>query len=816
VISLAVSMGANAAIVRAMMAVETGQLPIPSVNRLVIAGAVPPDGQVASRHASLADFVSWTNRDRVFEKTGFVTGGEPVFSADRSGLPATRIWGQSVTPEVFALLGGRPALGRLIDEADVRAFPARRVMVISDRLWRERYRADPAIVGRQVRVNGFDTTIIGVMAAGFLHPEERTNCWQPLAVNWGQPTATRWFLVLGLLKEGTSPAEAEALLGSRHTPGPAPSAADGPATSPARVRVQPIRDVLFGWTRPPLRTLQAAALLLFAMASVNVARLMLTQAPVRRQELGIRSALGASPRRLVQQVLAESLLVTIAGGFVGLAVAWTGLEALAAMGPPLGARRIVHTGFDISLLVVVGVFWLLSAMCCGVPASLSAGVWRARQTWRPVRRTASATAGRSRFAVALVGLQIAMALVLTIGATLLTTSYLRLANRPLNFRPEGLVSFELRVPTLRHIRTVGTYEGRNLVEIDREPLALMTRAIDSLTHLPGTELVAALSASPVNTIVLPKVRATVEPDAPRGGVHDKAARRFDAVYFVGTPNLFQTLGTTIVSGRDFTEGDTADAAWVVVINESLAYRFWPGENPIGRRLSLSLGPDVRPRTIVGVVRDIPTRRVELDATPIIYTPYVQQPTRWSEPGGGLFGAMTFLVRPIGDPAAVIRAAQQAVAAIDPDWPVVEIRGVNRKLNARMNDSRDYALALSGFALAVAFLAALGVYAATAQSVADRTAEIGLRQAIGATSAHVLGLIGAQATVAVLIGVVTGLAVAAATMPLLSPQLWSVAPTDTQSFALGVGWLAVVTALAWWLPARRALSVDLNVALRQDT
>jgi putative ABC transport system permease protein len=336
---------------------------------------------------------------------------------------------------------------------------------------------------------------------------------------------------------------------------------------------------------------------------------------------------------------------------------------------------------------------------------------------------------------------------------------------------------------------------------------------DRLREIPGAESVAGISLPPVNSLVLANFRFTIEGrPVPESAVDVNAWR---AVYFLVTPNFFATMKTPVVRGRSFDERDSPSAPWVAVINETMARRFWPGEDPIGKRLTLSVVAGEQPREIIGVVRDIPPRRATPDPQPVMYTSYLQQARTYRGPSGNMFGQMTFLLRASGDPMSLVPAARKAVAEIEPDRPIAAIQTIERYWDGGMLDKWHLALAVGIFAFLATVLAAIGIYGVMAYSVAQRTREIGIRMALGASPRKVLALIGRRAAFLISSGMVLGLAGSLMLARLIASQLWGIQPTDPATFT-GVSLLLIAVAvLACLVPARRAIRVDPTEALRTE-
>jgi len=340
----------------------------------------------------------------------------------------------------------------------------------------------------------------------------------------------------------------------------------------------------------------------------------------------------------------------------------------------------------------------------------------------------------------------------------------------------------------------------------------LNNVYEKLRAIPGVETVAGSSFPPVDSLVLPTMGFTIEDRPAPATEADRAG--LNAVYFLVTPNFFTSLKTPFVRGRDFRTDDTAGSPWVAVINETMARQFWPGQNPIGKRITLDVVAGELPREIVGVVRDIPLRRT-YEPRPVIYTSYLQQAERYQGPNANMFGTMTFLIRSSGDPMSLVPAVRQAVAGIEPGRALSDVITVDDFLGNQLQMKQRYVTMLGAFALAATILAAIGIYGVVAYAVAQRTREIGIRMALGATSREIIQSVGRQAVLLIATGLVFGLAGSLAVTRLIASQLWGVTPTDPATFA-GVTLLLVLVALmACFIPARRAMRVDPTVALRSE-
>jgi putative ABC transport system permease protein len=402
---------------------------------------------------------------------------------------------------------------------------------------------------------------------------------------------------------------------------------------------------------------------------------------------------------------------------------------------------------------------------------------------------------------------------LLVGSGLLINSFFRLAGHDLNFEPSGLLTFEFRVPEQQYLRSAGLFQGMPYFEANPTPTPTIERVYDRLREVPGVESVAGISLPPVNSLVLANFSFRIEGrPVPENAAGSRAWR---AVYFLITPNFFSTMKTPVIRGRSFDDRDAPSAPWVAIINETMARRFWPGEDPIGKRITLSVVSGEQPREIVGVVRDIPTRRATPDPQPVIYTSYLQQASIYRGPSGNTFGQMTFLLRTPGDPMSLAPAAREAVAEIEPDRPIAAIQTMEQYWDGGMLDKWYLALGVGLFALVATTLAAIGIYGVMAYSVAQRTREIGIRMALGASPRKVLGMIGGRAAILISFGLLLGLAGSLALSQLIASQLWGIQPTDPATFT-GVSLLLIAVALlACFVPARRAIRVDPTEALRTE-
>jgi putative ABC transport system permease protein len=580
--------------------------------------------------------------------------------------------------------------------------------------------------------------------------------------------------IAALLKPGVTTAQAQAEV--------------GPA-----VRVVPLRDALYGWTKPRLLTLGAAVALVLILACANVAGLLLARGAMRRREVAMRIALGATPARIVRQLVTESLVLGLGAGVLGLAVAWPGVSAVkAALAPPPGSPQVGPIHLDAWIIFAIVLLSIVSSLVCGVVPALAQG-----------RAT---TSGRARFA--LVAAQIALAQVLLVGAALLSISFLRLDRRVMNLDPRGLLTFDYAVGAGEFVRPLGSEDGVPAFQISPLGTQTIERVYEHLRGVDGAGAAAGISYPPVNSLTVPMVRVRVA---------DANAQPVDAMsaFFLVTPNLFATLRTPIVRGREFDARDTAGAPWTIVINETLARLCWPGLDPVGRHMRIDAGPDEQIREVVGEVADVPTRRDRPIPQPVLYASYLQHPAHYRGPAPGMFGGMTFVVRPAAESSQVLASLRRAVAEVTPDRAVVNVGSLETHFRALMAERRNYVGALVAFALAASLLAVVGIYAALAYEVHGRTGEIAVRKALGARGRDLVATIGRPALITGAAGILAGLSLALALTRLLAPQLWGVSTTDPLTFASMAMALAIVSCLGCVVPLRRGLAVDPALRLRSE-
>jgi len=804
-LSLGLVIGGNTAVLSVGSSLLLGALPLPQADQLVMIRMVPDQYQQGNGLVSVPEYAAWKSAGRSFQSMGATFANQEDLSADHAGGYPERLFGQAVTPSLFETLNVRPILGRVFLEEEAARGSQSLVVVLSHRLWQRRFGGDLGILGRQIRMNGRSRTVVGVMPAGFSYPNETTEYWVPLGFNPAQfEGSERLFTVTARLKAGTTAGQAEADLGNIVTQ----LARDFPDRYKGwSVAVVPLREAWYGWIRQPLLTLQGALVFVLVIACANVSTLLLGRLPARRPEIVMRLLMGAERGRIVRQFLAESLLLSLMGGALGLGVAWWGVQSLEGLNPPPGRISMTAGGHNSSILGFAALLSLVSTLLFGLLPALAA--FSSANTVQQ----ASINGRRRSPSGILVSLQVGLALILLVSSGLLINSFVRLVLDDRGFDPKGVLTFQYRVPIQDYIRPFGSYHGLPAMDAVPPTLAIQ-RVYDRLRVLPGAESVAGASSPPVNGVLQHTAILNVEGRPLPANPSERAAAT--AVYFLVTGNFFATMKTPILRGRDFEARDSASAPWVAVINETLANRFWPGENPIGKHFAVDAISGEQQREVIGVVRDVELTYIRSGVSqPVAYTLYLQQPRHFQGLNTGMFGQMTFFIRSAGDPLSLVPAARRAVAEVDPERPLANIQTMEESVGDGMRTRRFSVSALAVFGFMATVLAAIGVYGVMSYSVSQRTREIGIRIAMGAKAHEIVALVAVRALRSVAIGLLFGLFGSLALTRLIETQLWGITSTDPTTYIGVTALLAFVSLAACLYPARRAMRVDPTVALRTE-
>jgi putative ABC transport system permease protein len=707
----------------------------------------------------------------------------PSFTLTGLGDPV-QIRGASVTPEFFETMAAPPMLGRTFTTAD--AAGAGQTVVLSHAFWQNRLGASRQAVGRMISLNAASYEVIGVMPESFGHPED-AEVWTPLTPTgpygpYFTQRGTFFLTVVGRLKPGVSRAAAQAemdAIASRLEQQYRGNAGIG-------IRLVPLHDEIVGDVRRPLLILLGAVSFVLLIACANVANLLLTRSSARQRELAIRSALGAGRSRLLRQMLTESIVLAIIGATAGVLLAAWGIDLLQSLAPP-GLPRLSSIRVDIAVLGYALAAAILTGVLFGiVPALHAAGNSVGGQLKEGGRGGGDGIGGRRVRSVLAVA-ELAVALVLLIGAGLLVRSIVALNSIDPGFATGNVLALRVDLPRAKY-----------------NDAAKVTTFFDQLREriaaLPGVQ-----SAGAGTSLLLSRLpqSATINiegrPDA------DPAQQNLPVPYDSVTPGYFATLEIPLRRGRLLSETDTAQSQLVAMVNEAFVRRFFPNEDPIGKRLTFGGGQDARWSTIVGVVAD--TRRGGFNRPPWaeVYFPHQQAPDR----------RMYVFARTSGDPTALARAAQTQVWSIDRDQAIASVRTVAETVARSEANRRFVTLLLGIFATVALVLAAVGVYGVLAYATAQRTHEIGIRMALGADRRTVLRMVLAGGMKLAGAGLVLGLAGAFALTQVLSGLLFGVGARDPLTFVVVPAALGAVALLASWIPARRAVRVEPVIALRGE-
>jgi putative ABC transport system permease protein len=774
ILTLALGIGATSAMFSVINGVLLRPLPYPAPDSLVRVHEIVP--QYGRFSVAPATFLDWRQQNTVFERIAAYAPGTATF-ADAGG--PERVPSAAVSWDLFELLQVAPALGRgFAAEEDVPGKSS--VIVLSHGMWQRRFGSDPAVLGRPVTLNGAPFTIIGVMPAGFYFPARQTEFWTPIALNPANATRGGHFLgVVARIKPGVGEAQAGAEIKAISER----LAREYPQNSANEsAEVVTLHDNIVGNIRPALLTLLAAVAVVVLIACANVANLLLVRASVREKEIAIRTALGASGRRLVLQMLGESVVLAIAGGAVGLLLAYLAIPALRTLSAG-SIPRVDDVSIDTTvLLFAVGVS-LVTGILFGLAPAWQAARAGVAEVLKEGGRSSTVSGGRWLRTGLLVG-EVALSIVLLVGAVLLLRSFARLTSVDPGFRADGVLAFRIALPATAYP------EDHNRVAFYDTLLA----KLDALPQVTGAGMVQSL---PMRGDYVLSFSIQGRPPA-KPGVGPSANHR------VVSPGYFSALGIPLLRGRTLTDRDAEKAPMVAVVDQAFVDRHFPGEEPIGRGIDIGNGTDGF-YEIVGVVGDVHYEGLEANPEPTMYVPYKQD----------VFSSMWVVARTTIDPAALSGTVRQTVREIDAALPAFSLMPLGEVVTESVAQQRFSMLLLGLFAAIALFLAAVGLYGVVAYTVSQRTQEIGVRMAIGAQRGDVLGMIVGGGMKLALVGVAIGLAGALALSRLLATMLYEVTPLDPPSYAITAAVLLAVAALACYVPARRAMRVDPIVALRQE-
>jgi putative ABC transport system permease protein len=783
VLTLALGIGATTAIFSVVYGVVLRPLPFREPERLVRAYFVSPEGEKQGAF-SVPNFLDWRAASHRLADATPAHGGTLNLSGD--GAEPERLQAAWVGANYFQVLGIPPLAGRTFAPGEDRP-DAPRVAVLSEKLWRQRFGADPRLIGRSITLNGQPYAVVGILRRGVQLPSA-ADVWVPMvfsAQDLGQRGAV-FFGAVARLAPGSTlrQAEAEAEVIGRRLARQYP---EDNASYFKTMALAPLQETMVGDVRKKLLFLLGAVALVLLIAAANVANLLLVRAAAREGEIVIRSALGAGRARIVRQLLTESLVLALAGGAAGVALAAWVTRALIALGPR-GIPRLDQVGLDGTVLLFALGISLLTGVLFGLAPALQTSRTDLSGVIREGTRGSRGRAG-TRARSVLVVVEMALAVVLLAGAGLLIRSFQRLQEVDAGFQAAHVVTFNLTLPEGRYS------DGGKL-------RAFMGGLLDRLRSLPGVDAVGATVYGMPFSGQVNVLDFTVVGRPPRPVGQEESMRVAAA-----TPDYFRTMGIRILRGRAFSPRDRNGAPPVTVINQAAARRYFPNEEPVGHRLDLGMRVDgVRQGgEIVGVVADFKQDALEQKVEPQLFVPFDQVPME----------SLGVVLRSSADPQVVAAAVQAKVRELDPDLPVYGLQPMTEAVAAATSQSRFYVLLLGGFAMIALVLAAVGIYGVIAYAVRQRTQEIGIRMALGASRDGVLRMVVGQGMALALMGAAAGLAGAFVAARGLRSLLFEVSASDPATYAGVALVLVAVAAVASYLPARRAARTEPSLALRGE-
>ncbi len=785
-VALALGIGANTAIFSVVNAVMLRALPYSNADRLVVLWEHNRQGSNPHNVLSPANFMQWREDAKSFEEMAAFYDARLNLTGegDPEEIPT-----QVTSANLFRLLGNEAAIGRTFTDED--AEPGKdNVTVISHGLWQRRFGGAHDVVGKTLTLNGESITILGVMPEDFRWFIKENSLvgkpaelWLPIKFDERyRNSGGRFISAAARLKDGVSVEQAQAELSG--------IAARLERERPQRntgwgATVVPVREQFAGEIKTALLVLLGAVAFVLLIACANVANLMLARATARQKEIAIRAAMGAGRLRVARQLLTESVLLSLAGGALGLLLALWGVDALVALSPP---NLIGSEGVGISLPVLGFTFAvsLLTGVVFGLAPALEASRFNLNDSLKESGKSNSGSSRGRRVRNVFVVAQVALALVLLVGAGLMIRSFSRLQSVDPGFDPHGLLTMRIQLPGAKY-------------KENTQRVAFFREAVERMRSLPGVRAAGVVSFLPFASVGA-RTDFAVEgrPEALPGQEPGTDVRVTDE-------NYFAAMNIPVLRGRTFTTQEATEDRKVVVINEAMARKYFPNEDPIGKRLIVQMKAEPEPTEIIGIVRDAKYDKLEGETYPMVY---------WTHPQLA-YTTMTLVVRTAGNPTALAAAAQREIQAIDKDQPIADVRTMEAWVDESVSRARFGTMLLAVFAGVALVLAAVGIYGVMSYSVTQRTHELGIRIALGAQTKDVLRLVVGQGMTLIVIGVVVGLAASFALTRVMSSMLYSVSATDPMTFVGISALLAFIALLACYIPARRATRVDPMVALRYE-
>jgi putative ABC transport system permease protein len=793
VVTVALAIAANTAVFSLVNALLIRPLPFKAPQSLVLLFEKFSGQGLDQIPVSAPEYLDWEKQTRSYE--GIAAFNFVDFNLTGGDMPE-RIQGAVVTPSLFPLLGVPPIKGRVFNDTEF-GEGNDGVVLISERLWRRRFNSNPQLVGTQVSINGRSFTVVGIMPANFEFPlplfgvqggtfAERADMWKPIAFtkNELESRGSRSYGVIGRLKPGVTIAQAQAeantIVANWH-----PLFPDNyePATK-FGATIYPLHDLVIGGMRPALMILLGAVAMVLLIACANLTTMLLARAGAREREFAIRLALGAGRLQLVRQMLSESILLALAGGTAGVVLAIWGLDLLRSIGSQT-VPRIAEVNLDLRVLLVTLATAVGTGIIIGLIPALASGKPELTEALKEGGRGSTTGLRRNQLRNALVIAEVALALVLLVGASLLLKSFVRLQNVHPGFEPKNVLTMEVSLPLLKYPR------GKPVADFYAEA----TRRVKAL---PGVEAAAFTSILPLSgtnsdsSFGIEGRDPMVEKVYPDEEIRDI------------TPEYFSVVKVPLLQGRFFNEGDQFEGPGVVIVNNALAKKWFPNQEVVGKRITFSdpRKPDVKWLTIVGLVGDMRHRGLDLDPKPEYYTAHNQTPYR----------GMILAVRSAQDPRSLTTAIRREISRLDPDLPAANVRTLEQVTSDSIAPRRLSVVLIGVFAAVALVLASVGIYGVMSFLVVQRTHEIGVRMALGAQRGDVLRLVIGRAAKLVLIGTSLGLLLGLFSSRALGNMLYNVSAFDLTTFAGVTFALCAVSLFASYIPAVRATRADPMIAL----
>ncbi len=789
ILTLAIGIGGNAAIFGAVNAVLLRPLPYRDADQLVrVYKTTLKQPDRVGGTVSPPDYVDWRRDNAVFtEVAAFDSDSYPLTgNGAAEQLPAA-----DVTGGFFAVMGTAPQLGRTITDEDDRQ-GARDVVVLSHALWTRRFGSSPAVIGQQLQIDGVSREVIGVMPAGFQFPQQ-SEFWVPFKFTVKDIETQRGahhIEVIARLKPGQSLESARAEM---RTIAARLAEAHPRTNRDHSASVHPLRDALVGNVRQSMFVLLGAVGLVLLIVCVNIAGLVLIRAVGRGRELAVRVAVGAGRASLFRGLLIESVVLGLFGGFGGLLLAYWATGAIASLDTSVGVPMINQTRLDTTAVAfTLGVSVMAAILFGTLPAWQATSIGDVVTRIREEGGSTTSDPRRQRVRSLLIVAETTLAVVLLVGAGLLTRSFARLLSVDLGFSADAVQTFTLTLPESRYPQP---QQRQEFVD------TLLTRIASN----PAVESAGAVFGLPLSGFSYGISTSTIDGRRLTDDEQDALTLQVRIV----TPDYFKTMSIPVTRGRGFSAGDRPGAPSVVILNQTAAARIWPDGQPLGHEIRIGtgfgFGGDRAGGTVVGVAGDVRDFGPASPVRPTLYLAHAQWPVEF----------MSVVAKARGEPSALVEPMRTVLQDLDPDVPMFAVRSIPQVVSTAVAQPRLYMVVIVCFAGTAMLLSAIGLYGVLAYAVGQRTREIGIRLALGARRAEVIRMVMSQAGRLAIAGVGLGLIAALLASRLLQSQLFEIAPTDRVTYAAVAGGLMVVSLLASWLPARRASRIDPMSALRQD-